>query len=211
MCPWAPIWSTLGTHVDQMSAHGHKISTSATSPSTQPPWTTIEAAKILLCSIDTDSKDQQLATSEVSLYLIAQAFGASKMLRSKQLLQFTSRRPPPNSLFDCRDDQQSVKFEKTSLSTQCSLSAVWTLPPTEDYAARMNRNCSCCILTKTCPNQDVLIDRFLLLWTHFYQFGHFMSTIRQLGCLDSDMFLSIRTLCPCIGMNHIARTTYPSK
>ena len=23
--PWPPIWSTLGTHVDQMGAHGHKM------------------------------------------------------------------------------------------------------------------------------------------------------------------------------------------
>ena len=25
LCPWAPIWSTFGTHVDQMGAHGHKM------------------------------------------------------------------------------------------------------------------------------------------------------------------------------------------
>ena len=25
LCPWVPIWSTLGTHVDQMDAHGHKM------------------------------------------------------------------------------------------------------------------------------------------------------------------------------------------
>ena len=24
LCPWAPIWSAFGTHVDQMGAHGHK-------------------------------------------------------------------------------------------------------------------------------------------------------------------------------------------
>ena len=27
--PWAPIWSTLGTHVDQRGAHGHKMSGSS--------------------------------------------------------------------------------------------------------------------------------------------------------------------------------------
>ena len=26
LCPWAPIWSTLGTHVDQTGAHGLKMS-----------------------------------------------------------------------------------------------------------------------------------------------------------------------------------------
>ena len=52
-------------------------------------------------------------------------------------------------------------------------------------------------LTETCPNHDVLIDGFLSLWTHFYQFGHFLSTIRQLGRRDSDMFLSIRTMFSC--------------
>ena len=25
LCPWVPIWSTLGIHVDQMGAHGHKM------------------------------------------------------------------------------------------------------------------------------------------------------------------------------------------
>ena len=28
-------------------------------------------------------------------------------------------------------------------------------------------------LTEKCPNQDVLIDNFLAIWTRFHQFGHF--------------------------------------
>ena len=29
LCPWTPIWSTWMPNVDQMGAHGHKMSTSA--------------------------------------------------------------------------------------------------------------------------------------------------------------------------------------
>ena len=25
LCPWALIWSTFGTYVDQLGAHGHKM------------------------------------------------------------------------------------------------------------------------------------------------------------------------------------------
>ena len=52
-------------------------------------------------------------------------------------------------------------------------------------------------LTKTCPNQDVLIDG---LWTENVRIDRNVSKVTkicQLGRLDLDMFLSIPTLFPC--------------
>ena len=61
------------------------------------------------------------------------------------------------------------------------------------------------------------VDRFLSLWTNCYQFGHFQSTFSHFGqflsifCrlsrLDSDMFLSIRTLFPCSDWTLICLST----
>ena len=68
--------------------------------------------------------------------------------------------------------------------------------------------------TETCPNQGILNYRKL---TDFCRFGQitvdsdifcqlsvilddFLSIFCSLGCLDSDMFLSIRSLFPCSAM-----------
>ena len=72
-------------------------------------------------------------------------------------------------------------------------------------------------LIETCSNQDVINDKIIdRKLTDFCRFGHitvnsdifcqlfltldnFLSILCHLTCLDSDMFLSIRTLFPCGG------------